>query len=108
MSPPLVDAVLDQRTTGAARYIRVSRGRRHELICSGPMSSGALLRLPVMTEAQTTPTSVSNIGVAMFSVSDQDKAIEFYTQKLGYEVRSYMAFGENGEAQRPRHIQDRR
>jgi len=50
-----------------------------------------------MTEAQTTPTTVSNIGVAMFSVSDQDKAIAFYTQKLGYEVRSDMSYGENGE-----------
>jgi lactoylglutathione lyase len=61
------------------------------------MSSVALLRLPRMTEAQTTPTTVSNIGVAMFSVSDQDKAIAFYTQKLGFEVRSDQSFGENGE-----------
>ena len=50
-----------------------------------------------MTEPQRTPTTVSTIGVAMFSVSDQDKAIAFYTQKLGYEVRSDMRFGENGE-----------
>ena len=61
------------------------------------MSSRPLHRLPRMTEPQTTPTSVSNIGVAMFSVSDQDKAIAFYTQKLGYEVRSDMSYGENGE-----------
>jgi catechol 2,3-dioxygenase-like lactoylglutathione lyase family enzyme len=33
----------------------------------------------------------------MFSVADQDKAIAFYTEKLGYEVRSDMRFGENGE-----------
>ncbi len=33
----------------------------------------------------------------MFSVSDQDAAIAFYTGKLGYEVRSDMSFGENGE-----------
>jgi myo-inositol 2-dehydrogenase/D-chiro-inositol 1-dehydrogenase len=50
-----------------------------------------------MTEPQTPPTTVSNIGVAMFSVSDQDKAIAFYTEKLGYEVRSDTRFGENGE-----------
>lgn len=50
-----------------------------------------------MTEPQTTPTTVSNIGVAMFSVSDQDTALAFYTEKLGYEVRSDMRFGENGE-----------
>jgi lactoylglutathione lyase len=63
----------------------------------GPMSSGTPRRLPSMTEAQTTPTSVSDIAVAMFSVADQDKAIAFYTEKLGYEVRSDMRFGENGE-----------
>jgi lactoylglutathione lyase len=61
------------------------------------MSSRPLHRLPRMTEPQMTPTSVSNIGVAMFSVSDQDQAVAFYTQKLGFEVRSDMSFGENGE-----------
>ena len=52
-----------------------------------------------MTESTTssTPTTVSTIAVAMFSVSDQDAAIAFYTGKLGYEVRSDMSFGENGE-----------
>jgi lactoylglutathione lyase len=50
-----------------------------------------------MTEPQRTPTTVSTIGVAMFSVSDQEKAIAFYTEKLGFEVRSDMRFGENGE-----------
>jgi catechol 2,3-dioxygenase-like lactoylglutathione lyase family enzyme len=33
----------------------------------------------------------------MFAVSDQDEAIEFYTGKLGFELRSDDAFGENGE-----------
>jgi lactoylglutathione lyase len=50
-----------------------------------------------MTDPQTALTTVSNIGVAMFSVSDQDKAIAFYTGKLGYEVHSDTTFGENGE-----------
>jgi lactoylglutathione lyase len=49
------------------------------------------------TASGTTPTTVSTIAVAMFSVSDQDAAIAFYTGKLGYEVRSDMSFGENGE-----------
>ena len=49
------------------------------------------------TASGTTPTTVSSIAVAMFSVSDQDKAIAFYTGKLGFEVRSDMSFGENGE-----------
>ena len=49
------------------------------------------------TGSGTSPTTVSTIAVAMFSVSDQDAAIAFYTGKLGYEVRSDMRFGENGE-----------
>ena len=49
------------------------------------------------TGSGTKPTTVSNIGVAMFSVADQDDAIAFYTGKLGYEVRSDVSFGENGE-----------
>ena len=50
-----------------------------------------------MSDSTHTPTPVSNIGVAMFTVADQDAALAFYTQKLGYEVRSDMRFGENGE-----------
>ena len=42
-------------------------------------------------------TTVSNIGVAMFTVTDQDAAIGFYTEKLGWELRGDDAFGENGE-----------
>jgi predicted enzyme related to lactoylglutathione lyase len=33
----------------------------------------------------------------MFTVADVDAALSFYTQKLGYEVRSDVRFGENGE-----------
>ena len=43
------------------------------------------------------PTTVSNIGVAMFSVADQDAARAFYTDKLGWEVRGDSRYGENGE-----------
>jgi catechol 2,3-dioxygenase-like lactoylglutathione lyase family enzyme len=39
------------------------------------------------------PTTVTNIGVAMFTVADQDAAIDFYTSKLGFEVRADMSFG---------------
>jgi lactoylglutathione lyase len=53
--------------------------------------------LGAMSDSTQTPTTVENIGVAMFSVADQDAALAFYTQKLGYEVRSDMRFGENGE-----------
>jgi lactoylglutathione lyase len=50
-----------------------------------------------MSEQQTNPTTVTNIGVAMFSVADQDVAIAFYTEKLGFEVRADTRFGEQGE-----------
>jgi len=45
----------------------------------------------------STPTTVTNLGVAMFTVADQDAALAFYTDKLGFEVRSDDTFGENGE-----------
>jgi catechol 2,3-dioxygenase-like lactoylglutathione lyase family enzyme len=45
----------------------------------------------------TTPT-ITNIGVAMFVVADQDAALAFYTDKLGFEVRADVSFGEQGEA----------
>ena len=44
-----------------------------------------------------TSTSVTDIGVAMFTVADQDAALAFYTEKLGFEVRSDSRFGDNGE-----------
>ena len=40
---------------------------------------------------------MNDIGVAMFTVADQDAAIEFYTEKLGFEVRGDTRFGPNGE-----------
>jgi catechol 2,3-dioxygenase-like lactoylglutathione lyase family enzyme len=50
-----------------------------------------------MSEQQTTPTTVTNLGVAMFTVADQDAAIAFYTEKLGFELRADTPFGERGE-----------
>ena len=50
-----------------------------------------------MTERTTSPTTVTNLGVAMFTVSDQDAALAFYTEKLGFEVRGDVRFGEQGE-----------
>lgn len=45
-------------------------------------------------------TTINKIGVAMFSVADQDAAVAFYTQKLGWEVRSDVSFGEGEQAGR--------
>jgi catechol 2,3-dioxygenase-like lactoylglutathione lyase family enzyme len=64
---------------------------------SAAMSFGSPRRLEAMTESTQAPTTVSNIGVAMFTVADQDAALAFYTEKLGFEVRSDVRFGENGE-----------
>jgi catechol 2,3-dioxygenase-like lactoylglutathione lyase family enzyme len=50
-----------------------------------------------MSNHTTTPTTVTNLGVAMFTVSDQDAALAFYTEKLGFEVRADVRFGEHGE-----------
>jgi lactoylglutathione lyase len=50
-----------------------------------------------MTESKQSPTTVSSIGVVMFTVADQDAALAFYTEKLGFELRSDSRFGENGE-----------
>ncbi|WP_022929298.1 VOC family protein [Patulibacter americanus] len=45
----------------------------------------------------TGTTTVDNIGVAMFSVADQDAAIAFYTDKLGFELRADVPYGEHGD-----------
>ena len=50
-----------------------------------------------MTTHTHTKTTVSNIGVTMFTVADQDAAIAFYTEKLGFELRSDTRFGEHDE-----------
>jgi catechol 2,3-dioxygenase-like lactoylglutathione lyase family enzyme len=50
-----------------------------------------------MISSKQVPTTVSNLGVAMFTVADQDAALAFYTEKLGWEVRGDDRFGEAGE-----------
>ena len=47
-----------------------------------------------MTNSQQAPTTISNIGVAMFTIADQDAAIAFYTQTLGWELRADVPMGE--------------
>ena len=45
----------------------------------------------------TTTATRAAIATAMFSVSDQDSALAFYTGTLGWEVRSDVRFGPDGE-----------
>ena len=40
---------------------------------------------------------MDDIGVAMFTVTSQDAAIAYYTEKLGFELRADTRFGPNGE-----------
>jgi catechol 2,3-dioxygenase-like lactoylglutathione lyase family enzyme len=46
-----------------------------------------------MAETQS-KTQITEVGAVMVPVSDQDKALEFYTEKLGFEKRSDTPFGE--------------
>ncbi len=50
-----------------------------------------------MSTATQAPTTLTNIGVVMFVVADQDAAKAFYTEKLGFEVRGDTRFGEHDE-----------
>ena len=66
-----------------------------------------------MSENTTTRTTLSDIGVAMFTVADQDAALAFYTEKLGFEVRSDTRFGEQmrcagSRSRRPGHMRGSR
>jgi catechol 2,3-dioxygenase-like lactoylglutathione lyase family enzyme len=44
----------------------------------------------------TTSTRITQVGTVMVPVSDQDRAIAFYTDKLGFELRADIPFG-NGD-----------
>ena len=46
-----------------------------------------------MSETQSR-NRITKVGTVMVPVSDQDRAIEFYTQKLGFEVRGDTPYGD--------------
>jgi catechol 2,3-dioxygenase-like lactoylglutathione lyase family enzyme len=46
-----------------------------------------------MTETQT-KNQITRIGASMIPVSDSDKAIEFYCETLGFELRADTPFGD--------------
>lgn len=50
-----------------------------------------------MTDNTTDTSTLTNIGVTMFTVSDVDAAAAWYREKLGFEIRADVRFGENGE-----------
>lgn len=47
-----------------------------------------------MSQTETAKTHVTQVGRVIVPVSDQDRAIEFYTQKLGFELRADIPYGE--------------
>ena len=50
-----------------------------------------------MTDTSTAnKTTISQVGTVIVPVSDQDRAIAFYTDKLGFEQRADIPFG-NGD-----------
>jgi len=53
-------------------------------------------RLGGMSNPTQVPTTITTIGVAMFTIADQDAAIAFYTQTLGWELRADTPFGDEG------------
>ncbi|MGA8744737.1 MAG: VOC family protein [Solirubrobacterales bacterium] len=42
-------------------------------------------------------TSISQLGTVIVPVSDQDRARDFYVEKLGFEQRADIPFGKDGE-----------
>ena len=49
-----------------------------------------------MSEETRATTTVTQVGTVMLPVADQDRAIEFFTGKLGFELRADTPFG-NGD-----------
>jgi len=39
-------------------------------------------------------TNITEVGTVIVPVSDQDRALEFYTDKLGFETRTDVAYGD--------------
>jgi catechol 2,3-dioxygenase-like lactoylglutathione lyase family enzyme len=42
----------------------------------------------------STQTGITHVGTVIVPIADQDAALAFYTEKLGFEVRSDQAYGE--------------
>jgi catechol 2,3-dioxygenase-like lactoylglutathione lyase family enzyme len=46
-----------------------------------------------MAESQTT-THINKVGTVIVTVNDQDRGLEFFTDKLGFEKRTDVAYGD--------------
>ena len=47
-----------------------------------------------MSESTAAATTIGRVSTVMVPVTDQDRAIEFYTEKLGFEKRADIPFGD--------------
>jgi catechol 2,3-dioxygenase-like lactoylglutathione lyase family enzyme len=47
----------------------------------------------MMSQTATQP-KISQVGTVMIPVSDQDQALEFYTERLGFEKRADIPYGQ--------------
>lgn len=57
---------------------------------------GHINRHPTQEDVVTsTKTHISKIGVVVVPVSDQERAIEFYTETLGFEKRTDISVGDS-------------
>lgn len=50
-----------------------------------------------MTDNTASKSTLTNIGVTMFTVADVDAATAWYCEKLGFEVCADVRFGDEGE-----------
>ena len=50
-----------------------------------------------MTDNTPTESTLTDIGLTMFTVADVDAATAWYCEKLGFEVRADTPFGEHNE-----------
>src|SRR5690349_13412947 len=57
------------------------------------MSSCRCGNMGAVSNHAQVPTTIRNRGVAMFTVADQDAAIAYYAERLGWELRADVPFG---------------
>jgi len=50
-----------------------------------------------MSDLTQAPTTINSLGVMMFAVADQDAAIAFYVETMGFELRVDVRAGEHDE-----------
>ena len=87
---------------------RLRAGRADEGLlassCCGPQDAARAMTSPARRanphdrpgEKMTQPTQITQVGTVIVTVHDQDRAIEFYVDKLGFEKRMDAPFGPGG------------